>query len=96
MSEKVITLTVSAEQWDKFNTKNELAKAAKKAADAEWAILGFPEGGKDWAQLAGLVSGEIARVVVVNGNGIPLAAGQITEKITPPQPQKISWVSPRL
>jgi len=95
-TETVVTCTTTAENWRNYRDLAAKAAAARKAADAAWALLGLPEDGKAWATLAGLASGQTAKVVVCDGNGTPLAAGVISERENPPRPASISWVSPRL
>ena len=95
-SEKLDEVKVAAEAWAEYHRLNELAKASAKAANAAWEMLGLPDSGKEWAALAGIASGETAKVVVVNGNGVPLASGVISERMMPPRPASVSWVSPRL
>ncbi len=96
MTEKAIKITVSAEDWAAYQSRASLARAAKKDADTAWELLSLPDDGKAWAELLRLTSGEVGKVTVVNGNGIPLAAGQVSERINPPRPASVSWISPRL
>lgn len=96
VNDKLVQVTIAQDDWDKFNRLNEAAKAAAKAAAQAWDSFGLPASGKDWATLVKLNDGETASVTVFNGNGTPLAAGVVTQRITPPQPEKKAWIAPRL
>jgi hypothetical protein len=91
-----IEIKIAASAFKEYNRLNELAKAAKKAADAQWEKFSLPATGKEWAEMAGIKSGETATVTLFDLSGKPLAAGIVSERITPPQPEKIVWISPRL
>ena len=93
------TLTTPAEKWQAYLKANELAKAAEKQAKAAYSLLNLPETGKEWAAHFGLPEAkqglESVSVVLVDGNGKPLAAGKLSVRHSEPREASDVWTAPR-